>query len=375
MASMTASRLSAGLSDGSRQDDAGRPAGPQPQISPLSVDPAFVASTASSSSSWDGQSSEVAQRPYSAVSPVASPSQEEAAAFGQPASTLPFERPTPPQQSPNPPVAAYLSQSSAEAEPKGYTPLNDMSVSARAALKGKGRAQNQGWVDLERGGEAGSLVDDEEHDMVKDGWDRVEGTETVRSPPTSDLAEYPPPLAMTEEEREEKRIADVRSPSLPCRGARLPHSTLCLRVADHTTTNDKLVTQSHRSRYRIWRECTKRRLPAGERPASQSTSKATARAPGRAHCPSRAAHPPLADAIAGASLAALMRATSVPSRLLADSWENDGLTTSCFSALAFGRPPAAIVHWIAPADGLPSSFPDLVHLRLVLLARCSAGPA
>ena len=218
---MMENRPSAGSSD----DEAGRQALPPAKISPLSVDTAFLSSS-SSSTTRAAQSADTIQQVYSAASPGPLPLQEEHS-YGQPATTLPYERPlsaaSPP---PNQPASAYLShQSPTSAEPQGYTPLNDMSASARAALKGKGRARNQGWVDLERGGGAGSLDDDDDddaHDMVKDGWDRVDGdTENVRSP-TSDLAEYPPPLAMTEEKREEKRIADVRGLSPVCRPEAFP---------------------------------------------------------------------------------------------------------------------------------------------------------
>lgn len=93
----------------------------------------------------------------------------------------------------------------------GYTPLNDPSVSSSTSkFKGKGRAKNQGWVDLERGG-GGELTGQEAEklEMVNEGWERLD--ESTSGPSTAGLSEYPPPLAMSEEEKEEKRIAEVRS--------------------------------------------------------------------------------------------------------------------------------------------------------------------
>lgn len=204
---MMATRPFASSSESStRENCAGRPGLPSPRISPLSVDSSSTALASSSSVARGAQTSELEQSSYLDASPVDFLSQRKA-----PTMASPFERSPPVQSStsppPNPPAVAHLSQSSAATQPQGYTPLNDLSASARAALKGKGRAHNQGWVDLERGAEAGSLVDDEERDMVKDGWERVDGAGGAQVSDT--VTEYPPPVAMSEEEREEKRIADV----------------------------------------------------------------------------------------------------------------------------------------------------------------------
>lgn len=185
--------------DGVDDDDSGRPA------------PAPLAASSSSSSSTSADLKP--EHLYSTASPVFSSSQEHAA-FGSSTTSLPFQPPPPPVASPPivPPSAAYLSHPSQSSlpEPMGYTPLNDFSSAAKSALKGKGRARNQGWVDLERGGDA--VGEDEELEMVKEGWERVE-SDSQRSPTSAGGLEYPPPLAMSEEEKEEKRIADVRRPS------------------------------------------------------------------------------------------------------------------------------------------------------------------
>lgn len=119
----------------------------------------------------------------------------------------------------------------------GYTPLNDPSVgSSTSKFKGKGRAKNQGWVDLERGG-GGELTGQEAEklEMVNEGWERLD--ESTSGPSTAGLSEYPPPLAMSEEEKEEKRIAEVRSFA---RSSRLRHGSRW-RV-DRSRTRDGLLT-------------------------------------------------------------------------------------------------------------------------------------
>ncbi|CED84178.1 hypothetical protein [Phaffia rhodozyma] len=100
--------------------------------------------------------------------------------------------------------------------PKGYTPLNDPPLSAKA--KGKKRATVDGWIDLERGVGSDdpryrhdhleedesqpSIEQEESEEMNARGWDPVGQDYTSRQTDQS----YPPPLS--EAEQEEKRIAD-----------------------------------------------------------------------------------------------------------------------------------------------------------------------